>query len=458
MPRRVIVSGAVLTLLLLTLSSLATPWSRPAAAANWHGLVLYFPQTGHHLGGDFLWAWLANGGLMTFGFPITEPFTQDGMVVQYFERARFEYHPQNHGTRYVVLASLLGRWITEGRQFEAAFRPVQLDPSIGNDDPQRRYFPETGHTLAYGFKAYWEANGGLYTFGYPISEEFTEWNPDTGQYYTVQYFERARFEYHPENAGTPFEVLLGRLGVQYAQARGLDTSPVPKRPDAIEVPSQLLDYRWSRAVATDDGAVFGRVTATTLAIRSGPRNDAPIVAWTYARHPVPLRGLTLGEPVGGNPVWYEIGAGRYVAAAWVEPLVPDVPPRRFGGRWVDVSLRSFYAVAYDGDRPVYAAIITAGRDGKTPVGVFQIFSRVRNETMDAATVGIPPGSPGYYYLTNVQFTQYFRSGGYALHGNYWTPPSQFGGFTSNGCVGLLNSDAEWFWNFLTIGSVVSIHY
>ncbi|MDW8006847.1 MAG: L,D-transpeptidase, partial [Thermomicrobium sp.] len=36
--------------------------------------------------------------------------------------------------------------------------------------------------------------------------------------------------------------------------------------------------------------------------------------------------------------------------------------------------------------------------------------------------------------------------------------SQFGGFTSNGCVGLLNSDAEWFWNFLTIGSVVSIHY
>lgn len=456
MPRRhlAIACLAVLTLLLVH------PWTvRSASAANWQSLVLYFPQTGHHLSGDFLWAWISNGGLMTFGFPITEPFTQDGMVVQYFERARFEYHPQHAGTRYAVLATLLGRWVAESRTSEAAFRPIVLDnPAQLSNDPQRRYFPETGHTVAYGFKTYWEANGGLYTFGYPISEEFTEWNPDTGQYYTVQYFERARFEYHPENRGTPFEVLLGRLGVQYAQARGVDTSPVPKRPDAIEVPPQLLDYRWSRAVATDDGAVFGRVTASTLAIRNAPRNDAAILRWTYARHPVPIRGLVLGDPVEGNPIWYELGDGHNVAATWVEPLVPDLPPQRFGGHWVDVSLRSFYAVAYDGDRPVYVAIITAGRDGKTPVGVFQIFYRVRNETMDAATVGIPPGSPGYYYLTNVQFTQYFKSGGYALHGNYWTPPSQFGGFTSNGCVGLLNSDAEWFWNFLNIGSVVSIHY
>ncbi len=457
MPRRFQLSFGVFLALALLLVSLA-PLTRSTHAANWHGLVLYFPQTGHHLSGDFLWAWISNGGLMTFGYPITEPFTQDGMVVQYFERARFEYHPENQGTRYTVLATLLGNWIAEGRRNDAAFRPVQLDPNVANNDPERRYFPETGHTLAYGFKAYWEANGGLYTFGYPISEEFTEWNPDTGEYYTVQYFERARFEYHPENKGTPFEVLLGRLGVQYAQARGVDTSPVPKRPDAIEVPPQLLDYRWSRAVATDDGAIFGKVTASTLAIRSAPSSSAPVVAWTYARHPVAIRGLTLGDPVEGNPIWYELGDGRYVAAAWVEPLVPDLPPQRFGGHWVDVSLRSFYAVAYDGDRPVYVAIITAGRDGKTPTGVYQIFYRVRNETMDAATVGIPPGSPGYYYLTNVQFTQYFKAGGYAIHGNYWTPPSQFGGFTSNGCVGLLNSDAEWFWNFLDIGSVVSIHY
>jgi hypothetical protein len=51
-------------------------------------------------------------------------------------------------------------------------------------------------------------------FGYPISKEFEERNPDTGEVYKVQYFERARFEWHPENQGTPYAVLLGRLGAQ----------------------------------------------------------------------------------------------------------------------------------------------------------------------------------------------------------------------------------------------------
>jgi hypothetical protein len=36
----------------------------------------------------------------------------------------------------------------------------------------------------------------------------------------VQYFERARFEYHPEYAGTDHEVLLGLLGSQLLRERG----------------------------------------------------------------------------------------------------------------------------------------------------------------------------------------------------------------------------------------------
>ncbi len=83
--------------------------------------------------------------------------------------------------------------------------------------PDRVYFPETGHFLSGGFKTYWDTHGGLAVFGFPISEEFAERNPDTGVIYTVQYFERNRFEYHPEFSGTPFEVSLGRLGVQIAE-------------------------------------------------------------------------------------------------------------------------------------------------------------------------------------------------------------------------------------------------
>jgi peptidoglycan/xylan/chitin deacetylase (PgdA/CDA1 family) len=63
-------------------------------------------------------------------------------------------------------------------------------------------------------------------FGYPISEEFEE------DGYVVQYFERARFEWHPEHRGTVYEVLLGHLGRQAAAADGVDTSAVAQRPDA----------------------------------------------------------------------------------------------------------------------------------------------------------------------------------------------------------------------------------
>jgi hypothetical protein len=70
------------------------------------------------------------------------------------------------------------------------------------------------------FRAYWETNGGLAIYGYPISETFVEVNPADGQSYLVQYFERNRFEYHPEQAGTRYEVLLGLLGNQVLQQKG----------------------------------------------------------------------------------------------------------------------------------------------------------------------------------------------------------------------------------------------
>ncbi len=96
------------------------------------------------------------------------------------------------------------------------------------DSPDHRFFRETGHSLNFGFKTFWEQSGGLPVFGFPLSEEFTEQNPDTGQTDTVQYVERQRFEYHPENTGTLYETLLGRLGLAEAQQRNLlQTPPFP---------------------------------------------------------------------------------------------------------------------------------------------------------------------------------------------------------------------------------------
>ena len=88
--------GLVIIVLALAIGAPGFHAPRPAAAAPWTALKLYFPETGHHLGGEFLQAWLTRGGLMVFGYPISEPFTQDGLVVHYFERARFEQIGRAH--------------------------------------------------------------------------------------------------------------------------------------------------------------------------------------------------------------------------------------------------------------------------------------------------------------------------------------------------------------------------
>ena len=87
------------------------------------------------------------------------------------------------------------------------------------------YIRETGHSLQGAFLNYWNAHGGVSIFGYPLTEEFQEANPIDGQVYTVQYFERKRFEYHPEARGTPYEVQLGLLGVQISENRFFPLGP-----------------------------------------------------------------------------------------------------------------------------------------------------------------------------------------------------------------------------------------
>jgi hypothetical protein len=206
--------GADQRLYALDLPAAARSVTAPVAATNTPGGT-FFPQTGHTLAGPIARYWAAHGGLAQFGYPISEPFHEvnpaDGQVylAQYFERARLEYHPEFAATEAEVLLGLLGSQVTAARRAagEAPFRPV-ADPH----QPGITYFAATGHTLSGTFKAYWETHGGLALYGYPISEPFPEVNLDDGQTYTVQYFERNRFEAHPAQAGTPYEVLLGLLG------------------------------------------------------------------------------------------------------------------------------------------------------------------------------------------------------------------------------------------------------
>lgn len=166
-------------------------------------------ETNQCLAGPFLDYWLAHGGLARNGYPLTGEMVErleDGHLyqVQYFERVRLEWHSEIVGTDQRVL---LGQF---GRTIYTSYAGRGVDPAVARK-PGAQFFQQTGHNVEGRFLEYWQQNGGLVQFGYPLTEPIKQ--QLAGVTYTVQYFERARFELHPENAA-PYDLLLGQFGRQ----------------------------------------------------------------------------------------------------------------------------------------------------------------------------------------------------------------------------------------------------
>lgn len=215
--------------IMIIVALLATGYILPLGVAMAAPGERCFTETGFCISGAIRDYWERNGGLTVFGYPITAQRTEtvEGAwsgPVQWFERDRLEDHTDEGKG---ILAGRLGaRWL------ELQGRPWQSLPGAPGpgDTSQCTFFSETGHTLCGRFRAYWQQNGGLERFGYPITEAFNE--RVEGRDYLVQYFERRRMEYHPENAETAFEVLLGLLGrdVRAYHDASWFFSPAPSQP------------------------------------------------------------------------------------------------------------------------------------------------------------------------------------------------------------------------------------
>ncbi len=201
---------------------------RPAPTDPNYRPPIYFPETGHSVWGVFRDYWRRFGGLEIFGYPLTEQRLEGDLWVQYFERARFEYHPDNAKLKgfdqlgkedqYKLLIQLsrLGADLVNNKTGGKGFPPADAAGRL----PGANFFSETGHTLHPKLGEYWRAHNGLTNFGYPLSEPVEERSQADGKLYTVQYFERTRLELHPENAGTPYEVQLGLLGRELLASKG----------------------------------------------------------------------------------------------------------------------------------------------------------------------------------------------------------------------------------------------
>jgi glucose/arabinose dehydrogenase len=209
----------------MILAILAMSLTVPAAGAQADERC--FPETDQCVAGRFLSYWNSNGGLPVFGLPISDERTvwsYDGsistlpFVTQWFERERFELHPEN-AAPYDVLLGRLG-----DEQLKRQGRDWQSFPK-GQPQPGCQFFEATGHSLCEPFLSYWRTHGlefdgrggssydeSLALFGLPLSEPATETN-SSGDSVMTQWFERARFEFHPGNPD-PYKVLLGRLGAE----------------------------------------------------------------------------------------------------------------------------------------------------------------------------------------------------------------------------------------------------
>ena len=114
--------------------------------------------------------------------------------------------------------------------------------------------------------------------------------------------------------------------------------------------------------------------------------------------------------------WYRIGADRWVLGQWVAAALPKTRPAsiRANERWVGVKLGQQAAVAYEGDTPVYAAMVATGARDANGAGCLSHLAATghRQDVRGSAATG------GYYYLEGVTWTCYFYSG-YALHTAYW---------------------------------------
>ncbi len=254
--RRQLLRGGALIAALLALLALGAP--RGALAQQGERC---FPETGFCISGRIRQFWEQNGGLPVFGFPLGPQAEEqiEGRTVQaqWFERTRIELHPDNQPP-YDVLLGRIGVDALErdGRDWLAFPRS---EPREGC-----RFFEETGHNVCGAILQAWQASGleldgqsgtsfaeSLALFGLPLSDEQTE--TIEGTEITVQWFERARFELHPENE-PPYNVLLGRLGAEVREGIGQYVLPGENVfPEGVAYQPSTGDFFVS---STGDGTIF----------------------------------------------------------------------------------------------------------------------------------------------------------------------------------------------------------
>lgn len=266
----------------------------------------YYAETGHYVAEPFLSALETAGDTEVWGPPITEAFEENGQLVQYFERVRWECVEQAQGPCQAKL-SPLGEMLGHRTP-----RVASVPDSMIRDD-LCRYFPETGHNVCFSFLSFYLENGGPDALGPPISELTVESGTIS------QYFRRARIEWHTD-APASEAMRFGPLGREYFAARKLEPSllaAVASPGEPAPAPARISVGSLVRIIDTE---------GVGLRMRTGPSLEHPTVETLHDGDTLQVIG---GPESADGFTWWQLQGEEAVgwcASDWLRPIDADGNP------------------------------------------------------------------------------------------------------------------------------------
>lgn len=212
---------------------------------------------------------------------------------------------------------------------------------------------------------------------------------------------------------------------QWVQANTLTDDVLISRYAGVQIPDEALPYPvgWTMR------------HLRPAAAPGGDESDANPFLYRYT-----LVQLYTYVEIDGKR-WYQIGQGQWVHQFDVAKITPIARPAEIDtNKWVSVDLYEQTLIAYEGEKPVYATLVSSGLSKwPTNEGLFHIYLRYPRTTMSGAYQ-----QEDFYFLQEVPWTMYFDDD-IALHGTYWH--DGFGYRHSHGCVNMSITDAKWVYDW-----------
>lgn len=251
-----------------------------------------------------------------------------------------------------------------------------------------------------------------------------------------------------EDTGIP----VRSLGAGYVWVSLANSQPITQNEQAWYVINQ------GEYVRADQLALFTPSTFQGVTLTGTPEQSFAWMVfdmWASAEPGIPaasgaplLKRYTLlpifEEQLVGDRIWYRVGPEEWIEQGNVGVVKPSARPEGVGptDQWIEINLYEQTLAAYEGDRMVYATLVSSGLPWwQTSQGLFRIWLKVKQGKMSGRE-----DYPDHYFLEDVPWTMYFN-GSFALHGAYWH--DKFGLKHSHGCVNLSPKDAQWLFDWAT---------